>query len=178
MSRRFATLLLACAALGSLVFAGVRIAGARSNNDANYEAYVRSHPAPPAHAAATLASLHRPPGFRDAACPWKEGGWRCWSKSPSLPLGERAMRRLLAAIGARPYVGRATREGVPAIHCGPLHGVRRYDLAVEMCNAKAVMGKERLVMFVTSWLLPSGKPSRRTPFPAARYPTEVHVSVV
>ncbi len=63
MTRRLATVGLACAALGSLAGAGVRIAGANARHTTDFEKHVRIYGTTPALAEQTLASLHKPPGI-------------------------------------------------------------------------------------------------------------------
>jgi hypothetical protein len=184
MSRPFATVALACAALGSVAFAGVRIAGAKERHLGYYEKYVQPHirvyGTNPALANATLRSLRRPPGFRDVLpCEESGPGWACWGRSPSDPLGDAAMGRLLAAMGVTPYAAYKAiyGEAVPAIRCGRLHQYRKYRLGLQTCQAEAMKGKERLAVFATSTVSPADKPTTRgvRGFP---YPTEVNVFVI
>jgi hypothetical protein len=88
------------------------------------------------------------------------------------------MRRLLIEMGVQPYsTWRATyHEGPRAIECRPLHVVRKYDLGLQTCQAEALKGRERLLIFANSFLLPSGKPTRRW-LRSWRFPTEVNIAV-
>jgi len=184
MTRPLATVVLACAALGSLAFAGVRIAGAKERHLGYYEKYVQPHVrvygTTPALAAVTLRSLRRPPGFRDVLpCKMGEPDWACWARSPSVPLGDAAMGRLFASMGVTPYsVYKATHgDANPAIQCGRLHQEHKYHLALQTCQGEALKGKERLVVFATSIVTPADKPRTRGVV-GFHYPTEVNVAVI
>jgi hypothetical protein len=89
------------------------------------------------------------------------------------------MHRLLAEMGVRPYSAWQTtyHEGPRAIECRPFHVLPKYRLGLRSCVAEALKGRERLVIFATSFLLPSGQPTRRW-LRSWRFPTEVNVSVV
>jgi hypothetical protein len=161
---RIATVVLACAALGSLAVAGVRIAGANARHLTYDEKHVRVYGTTPGLAAATLGSLRMPPGFRHTKCfGGQEPDSGCWSKSPSLPLDESGMGRLVLAMGARPYfVFHATyHDGIPAVECSRFHVYSDYHLGIQNCQAEALKGDERLLIFAKSFLLPSREPTRR-----------------
>jgi hypothetical protein len=183
MRRRLATVVLACAAAGSLVVATVRIAGANQRHLGYYEKYVQPHirvyGTTPALAGVTLRSLRRPPGFRAVPCKGLESNWACWARSPSVPLGDATMGRLLASMGITPYSAhKATySDDIPAIQCGRLHQERKYHLALQTCKGEALEDKERLTVFATSIVTPADKPRTRgvRGFP---YPTEVNVAVI
>jgi hypothetical protein len=181
MSRRLATVLLACAALGSLAVAGLRIAGANARHLTDEDKHVRVYGTTPALAAATLASLRMPPGFRHAKClSNEEPYWGCWSKSPSLPVDDSGMRRLVLTMGARldPVFAASHGDEIPAVHCMRFHVDRKYHLGIQSCKAEALKGDERLGIFVKSFVLPSRKPTRRViAEPTWVYPTEVDVIV-
>ncbi len=89
------------------------------------------------------------------------------------------MRRLLSEMGVRPYSTwqAAYHEGPRAIECWPFHVFRKYDLGLQTCRAEALKGRERLLIFATSSVLPSGKPTRRW-LRSWRFPTELNISVV
>jgi hypothetical protein len=178
MTRRLATVVLAGAAAGSLGVATVRIAGANQRHQGDYEKHVRIYGTTPALAAATLASLHRPPGFRHCQGQ-KSPEWACLSRTPSLPLGEASMRQLLTEIGVRPYSTwqASYHEGPLAIECHPFHVFPKYGLGLQVCQAEALKGRDRLLIFAHSFVLPSGKPTRRW-IKSWRFPTEVTIAVV
>jgi hypothetical protein len=92
-------------------------------------------------------------------------------RSPSIPLGDAAMGRLFASMGVTPY------SVYSAPFCGRLRQERKYHLALQTCQGEALEGKERLMMFVTSVVTPSDKPTTRRliGFPA---PTEANVFVI
>jgi hypothetical protein len=180
MGKRFATVVLACAAAGSLAVATVRIAGADQRHQDGSEKDVRVYGTTPALATATLASLHKPPGFRHTKCQGQQSPESaCMRRTPSLPLGEAGMRRLLMEMGAPPYsVYEATyHDDVPAVQCRPFHVFRKYGIGLQTCQAEALKGRERLVIFATSFLLPSGKPTRHW-LRAWRFPTEITIDMV
>jgi hypothetical protein len=183
MTRRLATVVLACVALGSLAFAGVRIAGAKERHLGYYERYVQPHirvyGTTPALSGVTLRSLRRPPGFRTVPCRGLESTWACWARSPSVPLGNAAMGRLFAAMGITPYsVYKATYgDAIPAIQCRPFHQERKYHLGLQTCKGEALEGKERLTVFATSIVTPADKP-RTEGVRGFPYPTEVNVAVI
>jgi hypothetical protein len=100
------------------------------------------------------------------------------SRTPSLPLSEVGVRGLLIEMGIRPYsVYEATyHKDVPAVQCRPLHMFRKYGLGFEVCQAEALEGRERLLIFAHSFVLPSGKPTRRW-LRSWRFPTELDIAV-
>jgi hypothetical protein len=181
MQRRLATVLLACAAVGSLALAGVRIAGANDRRLADFEKHARVYGTTPALAAATLASLRMPPGYRRRTCSgYKEPEWGCWSKSPSVALDPHTMHDLILAMGARPYfIHQATYgDGVPVVQCSRLRTYPNRHIVLQLCQAEALMGHERLTILAKSFLSQSGKPTRRViREPTWSYPTEVQIAV-
>jgi hypothetical protein len=172
MPRQLATVVLACAALGSLAFAGERIAGAKQQPLSEYQKHVRIYGTTPALAAATLRSLRRPPGFREVPCKPPETGWACWIRSPSFPLGAASMGRLFAAMGVAPFS-----LSNDASDCGRLRQDRRYHLAFQTCEGETLKGRERLMVFATSTATPADKPTTRglAGFP---FPTQVNIFVI
>lgn len=182
MTRRLGIVLLACAALGSLAFAGLRIARAKEPHQTDYEKHVRIYGTTPALAAATLASLQTPKGFHSVKCFGKPSPeWGCWSKSPSMPIDVPAIKRLVVAMGARPYSAYEAvyHDGVPAVQCSTYHYWHKYRLGIESCQAEALKGDERLLLFVQSFVSPTRGPTTRiVAQPTWNYPTEVNISVV
>jgi len=88
------------------------------------------------------------------------------------------MRRLLTEMGVQPCSAyQATyHEGPRPIECSHIHVFRKSDLGFRTCRAEALKGRERLTIFANSFLLPSGKPTRRW-LRSWRFPTEVNISV-
>jgi hypothetical protein len=163
-------MVLACAAAGMLAVATVRIADATQRHEHEPQLYETT----PARAAATLASLHKPSSFRNAKCARQQQSpeWGCWSRTPSLRLSETVMRRLLAEMSVQPE----PEPGVP-IECSPLRMLQREHVSLRTCQAEGLRGKERVVIFVTSCLLPSGAPTRACPRKWWPSPTEVVIGV-
>ncbi|HEX4436625.1 MAG TPA: hypothetical protein VH061_07480 [Solirubrobacteraceae bacterium] len=180
MSKRLATVVLAFAALCSLAITGVRITRSNDRYLSDSEKHIRVYGTTPALAAATLASLRKPPGFRDAECFVTENQeQRCWSRTPSVPLEGGGLQRLLETIGVRPYsVYNATyHDGAPSIQCSRFKIERRYRLGMQKCQVEALKGDERLAISAQSFVLPSHKATRRSIAPW-KYPTEVRIAVI
>jgi hypothetical protein len=181
MTRRLATVALASLAAGSLAVATVRIAGANQRHQGEYEKQARVYGTTPALAAATLASLHRPPGFRSTKCEAQEeqSQWACLSRTPSFPLSEASMRRLLTEMGVQPYSAyeAVQHEEMHPVECRHSHVIRKHGLGLQSCQVEALKGRERLLIFATSFVLRSDKPSRRWQRPF-QSPTEINIYVV
>jgi hypothetical protein len=82
------------------------------------DAETRVYGTSPADAAATLAKLRTPAGFRPVACgPHGRSEYMtCFNRLPSILVDELEMKRLLAGIGAQPSTGTARR--LPSVRSG------------------------------------------------------------
>jgi hypothetical protein len=90
------------------------------------------------------------------------------------------MHDLILAMGARPYfIHQATYgDGVPVVQCSRLRTYPNRHIALQLCQAEALMGHERLTILAKSFLSQSGKPTRRViREPTWSYPTEVQIAV-
>src|SRR5271157_586304 len=105
MSLPLRTALLAAAALAAVGFAAVRITHASEQKPVEVEEPARpERSATPAQAAATLAKLHAPPGFRQVnSCrfPFGTGAEECFWTPRALALDARTLERISASWPAR-----------------------------------------------------------------------------
>jgi hypothetical protein len=176
VSKRVQTGLLAAAALASIAVAGVRIAGAAGHEPGGLGMQIRAYGTTPALAAAALAKLHTPSGFRPSRCIGHEPDSMCFSRSRSTPLDHATMRRLVASFGVRSY----SVFGVDPIECFRTKHFKKPRLTLQACHVEVHVGDERLVLYASS-LVVSGpdwvRGTTRTA-PELPHPSEVMADVI
>jgi hypothetical protein len=141
------------------------------------DAETRVYGTSPADAAATLAKLRTPAGFRPVACgPHGRSEYMtCFNRLPSILVDELEMKRLLAGIGAQPSTG------MGPVQCHPRS--RHFavpHLQLQGCVANAIVGEERLAIFEKSLVLvgPSRTTGTARRLPSVRSGTEIEVDVI
>jgi hypothetical protein len=172
------TALLAAAALAALGFAAVRITHAAEQKPVEVEpARPVERSATPAQAAATLAKLHAPPGFRRVKpCRFAEKGTaeKCFLTPRALALNAHTAERISAAWPAR--------AGVDPLldFCFRPHQDRQ-GIVKSHCNWELELGPELVAVSSDSTLIPAG--STRTPLARKvlrywRRGTEIRLKVI
>lgn len=177
MSERVRTGLLAAAAVASIALAGVRIAGAAGRNASNANEQTDAYGTTPALAAAQLAKLRTPAGFRPNRCKAHVPDARCFGRSRSIPLDHAPMERLVASFGVR----RASVFRADPVGCFHTKHFEKPRLTLQACHAEALLGDERLVIFASSWVLagPDGVHGTTRTLPGGGLrPSEITVDVV
>jgi hypothetical protein len=177
MSLPLRTALLAAAALAAAGFAAVRITHAAEQKPVAVEQARPERSATPAQAAATLAKLHVPPGFRQVKpCRFAERGAaeKCFWTPRALDLDAHKLERISAVWPAR--------AGVNPLLDGcfrPRH--HKAGIVMGHCNWELELGPELVVVFANSVFVPTR--STRTPTVAKvlrywRRGTEIRLSVI
>jgi hypothetical protein len=171
------TALLAVAALAALALAAVRITSAADHKTIVVESAGPQRSATLAQAAATLAKLHAPPGFRQVkSCRFPDSAVaeKCFWTPRALVLDARTLERISASWPARAGV-------VPLLDfCS---GPRRHRGGIVMghCTWELELGPELVAVSYDSVLVPAG--STRTPTAAKvlrywRRGTEIKLAVI
>jgi hypothetical protein len=144
------TALLAVAALAAVAFAAVRITNAHTTIEREPEPPHRE--VTPAQAAATLAKLHAPPGFRQVTCHFadREFAQKCYLNPHALVLNTKTLLRLSATWPAR--------AGVVELldFCGGPHHWK-YGLALRHCSWHLEVGIELVGVSSNSLRVPPGR---------------------
>jgi len=171
------TTLLALAALAAVGLAAVRITHAAEQKPVAVEQAEPEREVTPAQAAATLAKLGPPPGFRRVQhCRLADRGVaeKCFWTPRALDLNARTLERISASWPARAGV-------VPLLDScfGPRH--HRGGIVMGFCNWELELGPELVVVSSDSVLVPAG--SIRTPTAAKwlrywRRGTEIKLAVI
>jgi hypothetical protein len=168
------TTLLAVAALAAVALAAVRITSAAEHR-------TTAEPATPerkvtqAQAAATLAKLHAPPGFRQVTpCRFPEENQKCFWTPRALVIDVREAGRIAASEGTRAV-------GLPLISgCfGPSH--LKGGLVHRHCAWNLELGRELVDVFSDSLRAPPGPPRTRfarKAFRIWRRGTEISMTVI
>jgi hypothetical protein len=176
VSKRVRTGLLAAAALTSIALAGMWIAGAAEHKAIAVDEPTSAYGTAPALAAGSLAKLHTPPGFRPSPCKGHAPDSTCLSRSRSIPLDRAAMGRLVASFGVQRY----SVLGIDPIECFRTKHFDKPRLTLQACHAEALVGKERLILFVSSlvvsgpdWVHSTTRTALNVP-----HPSEITVDVI
>jgi len=151
------TALLAIAALAALALAAVRITHAAEHTSTVAESRRPERSATPAEAAATLAALHAPRGFRPVtSCRFAESGVteKCFWTPRVLDLDAHKLERIAAAWQPR--------AGVVS-DIDSCSGPRRHRAGIVMghCSWALEFGSQLVVVYADSVFVP--RRSRRTP---------------
>jgi hypothetical protein len=170
------TALLAVAALAAVAFAAVRISSA--HRTVEWEPEPARREVTPAQAAATLAKLGPPPGFRQVGCAFpiaaqEAFAQRCYLNPHALVLDPQTLRRISASWPARAGV-------VPLLDfcSGPHHW--KGGLVLRHCSWHLELGIELIGVVSDSLLVPPGPPRTRIAAKALRYwrrGTEISLTV-
>jgi hypothetical protein len=171
------TALLAVAAVAALALAAVRITSAAEHTTIVVESAEPQRSATPAQAAATLAKLHAPPGFRqvkDCRFPDSAIAEKCFWTPRALVLDAQTLERISAAWPARAGV-------VPFLDVCSSSRHHRRRIVIGRCNWALELGPELVVVSSDSVLIPAG--STRTPTAAKvlrywRRGTEIKLAVI
>lgn len=178
VSKRLQTGVLAVAALAALAVAGLRIGGAAAaHRPAGLDKQVRVYGTTPTLAAATLAKLRTPSGFRPSRCVYyREANSACFSRSRSIPLDDATMRRLVAALGARPY----SLYGRDPTACFRARHFKTARLTFQACHGEGLIGDERLSLVARSLVAsgPKGVHGTTRTVRLVPHPSEISVDVV
>jgi len=172
------TALLAVAALAALALAAVRITSAAEHRTIAAESAEPRRSATPAQAAATLAKLNAPAGFRQVkSCRFPDSvvvAEKCFWTPRALALDAQTLERISASWPARAGV-------VPLLDfCfGPRHD--RGGIVVGQCSWELELGPELVAASSDSVFVPAG--STRTPTAAKllrywRRGTEIKLTVI
>jgi hypothetical protein len=171
------TALLAVAALAALALAAVRITSAAEHKTIAVESAIPRRSATPAQAAATLAKLHAPPGFRQVkSCrfPDSDVAEKCFWTPRVLVLDAHTLERISASWPARAGV-------LPLLDScfSPRH--HRAGMVMGHCNWELELGPELVAVSSDSVFVPAG--STRTPTAAKvlrywRRGTEIRLAVI
>jgi hypothetical protein len=165
--------LLAVAALAALAFAAVRITSAADHRTTEQESPKREVTAP--QAAATLAKLQAPPGFREIApCRFPQQYQKCFWTPHALDVDVPEAERIAAAQHTRAV-------GIPLISgChGSLHP--KGGIVLRACAWNLEIGPELLAVFTNTLSMPPGPPRTRKARKALRYwrrGTEIQMVVI
>jgi hypothetical protein len=177
---------LALAALGSLAIAGLRIADANRGHREGSEVPAREYRTTAAVAAATRAKLRPPSGFqRSHECP-VDPETVCFQRSKSLLLSTRVVERLLAQTGATLNAPNGVLHSEPLlpINCStaglPVRARLAGGVSFQSCQAGALIGEERLMVFVRSSIAVVHGSPRSTKLTARgfAFPTELQAHVL
>jgi hypothetical protein len=171
------TALLAVAALAALALAAVRITSAAEHKIIVAESAGPERSATPAQAAATLAKLHAPPGFRQVkSCRFRDSAVaeKCFWTPRALVLDAQTLERISASWPARAGV-------VPLLDfcSGPRH--IREGIVMAHCNWELELGPERVSVASDSVLVPAGSTRMPTAAKVLRYwrrGTEIKLVVI
>jgi hypothetical protein len=171
------TALLAVAALAALALAAVRITHAAEQKPIAVEQARPERSATPAQAAATLAKLHAPPGFRQVkSCrfPFGTGAEKCFWTPRALVLNAKTLERISASWPARAGVDPLL-DFCSAPHHHPA------GIVMGHCNWELELGPELVAVSSDSVLVPTR--SARTPTAAKvlrywRRGTEITLGVI
>jgi hypothetical protein len=171
------TTLLAAAALAAVGFAAVRITHAAEQKPVAVEQAGPERSATPAQAAATLAKLYAPPGFRQVkSCrfPFGAVAEKCFWNPRALVLDARTLERISASWPARAGV-----DPLLDFCSGPHHD--RGGIVMGHCNWELELGPELVAVSSDSVFVPSG--STRKPIDAKvlrywRRGTEITLGVI
>jgi hypothetical protein len=169
------TTLLAVAALAALALAAVRITHAAEHRSI-VEPPRPERSATPAQAAATLARLHAPPGFRQVAtCRFAEPATaqKCFWTPRALVLDARTLERISASWPAR--------AGVDPLldFCSTPHR-NRAGIVLGHCSWELELGPELVDAFADLLEVPSGHPTQKVA-EALRYwrrGTEIRLAII
>jgi hypothetical protein len=176
MPLRARTVVLAVAALGAVAFATVRIARAAEQNPTVAEQTRPEREATPGQAAATLAMLHSPPGFRRVTkCRFAEAGAaeKCFWSPRGLVLDARTLERVSASWPARAGM-RPNIDGCYGPHRAPS------GIVLGHCNWELEIGRELVLASMNLLEVPSGPPTPKVA-QALRYwrrGTEIRLRVI
>lgn len=165
MSLPARTALLALAALAALAVAAVRITSAAEHKTVVAERAAPTREVTPAQAAATLAKLRAPPGFRHVTqCRFAEARYaqRCFWTPRALEIDAHAVRRVSAFWGL-PALGGPLLSGCS----GPHHW--RGGLVLRHCSWALELGPEAVLVYSDSLFVPPGPVRARTAAKALRY---------
>jgi hypothetical protein len=169
------TMLLAVATLAAVAFAAVRITSAAEHRTAGAAPSTPERQVTPAEAAATLAKLRPPPGFRQIKdCRFRETNQKCFWTPRALLIDDQTMHRVVAFEQAQP------RPTLLDSGCFAPHRWRG-ALVVRSCHAAVEFGPERITIFSESLAAPPGRPRTRTAakaFRAWRRGTEIRMAVI
>jgi hypothetical protein len=176
VSRRVQAGVLTAAALASIAVAGVRIAGAAGHHTSALDEETRAYATATALADATLAKLRTPPEFRAAPCISPSPGVECFSRSRSMPLSHATMRRLVASFGVKRY----SIDGRGPIACFRTKHFKKPRLTLQACNAEALAGDERVLLYATSLVLsgPDWVHGTTRPVPHIPHPSELEMDAI
>lgn len=176
MPQRVQAGLLAAAVLASIAVAGVRIAGAAGHRASALDEETHAYATATALAAATLAKLRTPPGFRASRCISPSPGFECFSRSRSMPLSRATMGRLAASFRVKRY----SVFGGDPIACFRTNHFKKPRLMLQICHAEALAGKERVVIYATSLVVsgPDWVHGTTRTLPSIPYPIELTVDAI
>jgi len=171
------TTFLALAALAAVALAAVRITNAAEHKTIVTEPAAPTREVTAAQAAATLAKLRPPPGFRQVKqCrfPDRDFTQKCFWTPHALVIDAHAVSRMAA-------FWRSRAGGIPLLEgcSGPHHW--RGGLVLRHCNWGLELGPERVGVSSDSLLAPPGPPRTRTATKALRYwrrGTEIRMTVI
>lgn len=176
MSLPVRTALLAVAALAALALAAVRISGA-AEHKTMVESVEPQRSATPTQAAATLAKLPAPPGFRQVkSCRFPDSAVaeKCFWAPRALVLDAHTLERISATWPARAGVD-------PLLDFCIGHRRDRGGIVMGTCSWELELGSELVAVFANSVLVPAR--SARTPTAAKvlrywRRGTEIKLAVI
>jgi hypothetical protein len=177
MSLPLRTTLLAAAALAAVGFAAVRITHAAEQKPIVAEQARPEREVTPAQAAATLAKLGPPPGFRQVQhCRFADRGFaeKCFWTPRALDLDAATLERISVSWPARAGV-----DPLLDFCFGPHR--HRAGIVMSHCTWELELGPELVAVFSDSVFVPSG--STRTPTAAKvlrywRGGTEIRLTVI
>jgi hypothetical protein len=179
VSKRVQAGVLAAAALASIAVASVRIAGAAGHRPSALDEETRAYATATALAAATLAKLRTPPGFRAGRCISPSPGLECFSRSRSMPLSHATMRRLVASFGVERYSGYSVYGGDP-IACFRTKHFKKPRLTLQVCHVEALVGDERVLLYATSLVVsgPDWVHGTTRTVPHVPHPSELEMDAI